>query len=87
MHLGQLKTIENANKTIMQSDNYKAVYLQDEQNEVDFYLFTQRELNVGINRAKNQPEEEANNQMSIDLTGAYYGLCVIIGIVLGAIFF
>jgi len=87
MHLGQLKTIENANKTIMQSDNYKAVYLQDEQNEVDFYLFTQRELNVALQRATNQPEEEANNPMSIDLTGAYYGIVAVVFFILGALIF
>jgi hypothetical protein len=87
MHLGQLKTVPNsARKSPMENGSYEAVYLQ-KNNEVDFYLFTEVELNKGLQRAKNQPEEEAENPMSIDLTGAYYGLCVIIGIVLGAIFF
>ena len=87
MKQGEIKTIINsARKSTMENTSYEGVYLT-KYNETDFYLFTQSELNKGLQRARMQPEEQAENPMSVDLTGAYFGLCLVIGIILGAIFF
>jgi hypothetical protein len=87
MKQGEIKTIINgARKSPMENGSYEGVYLT-KNNETDFYLFTQVELNKGLQRARMQPEEEKENPMSIDLTGAYLGLCIVVGIILGAIFF
>ena len=87
MKQGQIKTIPNsAKKHLAESDEYEAVYLSKNE-ETEFYLFTQVELNKGLQRARMQPEEQAENPMSLDLTAFYYGACIIVGIVLGAIFF
>jgi hypothetical protein len=87
MHLGQLKTIENsARKSPMENGSYEAVYLTKNE-ETDFYLFTEVELNKGLQRAKNQPEEEAENPMSIDLSGAFWLIAGVVGFILGALIF
>jgi hypothetical protein len=86
MKQGQIKSIINsARKSPMENGSYEGVYLT-KNNETDLYLFTQVELNKGLQRARMQPEEESENPLSIDLTGYYYGVCVIVGIILGAIF-
>jgi len=86
MKQGEIKTILNSDrKHPMENGSYEAVYLS-KNNETDFYLFTQVELNKGLQRARMQPEEQSENPISIDLTGFYYGVCVIVGIILGAIF-
>jgi len=86
MKQGEIKTIINGSrKSPMENGSYEAVYLT-KNNETDFYLFTQVELNKGLQRARMQQEEESENPISIDLTGFYYGVCVIVGIILGAIF-
>jgi hypothetical protein len=87
MKKGEIKTIENsARKSPMENGSYEAVYLTKNE-ETEFYLFTEVELRKGLQRSRMQQEEEKENPMSIDLTGVFYGICVIIGIVLGAIFF
>jgi hypothetical protein len=87
MKQGEIKTILNSDrKHPMENGSYEAVYLT-KNNETDLYLFTQVELNKGLQRARMQPEEQAENPMSLDLTAFYYGACIIVGIVLGAIFF
>lgn len=87
MKQGQIKSIINSSrKSPMENGSYEGVYLT-KNNETDFYLFTQVELNKGLQRARMQPEEQAENPMSLDLTAFYYGACIIVGIVLGAIFF
>ena len=87
MNLGQIKTIENsARKSPMENGSYEAVYLTKNE-ETDFYLFTEVELNKGRLRASNQPEEEAQNPMSIDLSGAFWLLAGVVGFILGALIF
>jgi hypothetical protein len=87
MKQGQIKTIPNsAKKHLAESDTYEAIYLTKNE-QTDFYLFTEIELRKGLQRARMQPEEENSNPLSTDLTGVLYGICVIIGIVLGAMFF
>jgi len=87
MHLGQLKTVENsARKSPMENGSYEAVHLT-KNNETKFYLFTEVELNKGFQRAKNQPEEEANNPMSVDLSGVFFIIAGVIGFILGALIF
>ncbi len=87
MKQGQIKTIPNsAKKHLAESDEYEAVYLSKNE-ETEFYLFTESELRKGMQRARMQPEEENSNPLSTDLTGAYYGVCLVIGIILGAMFF
>ena len=86
MKQGEIKTILNSSKKqLAESDEYEAVYLS-KNNETDFYLFTESELRKGLQRSRMQPEEENSNPMSIDLTSFYYGVCVFIGIIFGAIF-
>ena len=86
MKQGEIKTILNSDrKHPMENGSYEAVYL-NKNNETDLYLFTQVELNKGIQRARMQPEEETANPLSIDLTSFYYVACLIVGIILGAIF-
>jgi hypothetical protein len=87
MKQGQIKTIQNsAKKHLAESETYEAVYLTKNE-ETDFYLFTEVELRKGLQRSRMQPEEENSNPLSTDLTGVLYGVCIIIGIVLGAMFF
>lgn len=87
MNLGEIKTIANsARKSPMENGSYEAVYLTKNE-ETDFYLFTEVELNKGRIRAKNQPEEEALNPISLDLTKGIYLLWAILGFILGAIIF
>jgi hypothetical protein len=84
---GEIKTIPNsAKKHLAESDTYEAVYLTKNE-ETDFYLFTEVELRKGLQRGKNQPEEEAQNPMSIDLSGAFWLLAGVVGFVLGALIF
>jgi hypothetical protein len=70
----------------MENGSYEAVYLTKNE-ETDFYLFTEVELNKGLQRAKNQPEEEAENPMSIDLSGAFWLIAGVVGFILGALIF
>jgi hypothetical protein len=87
MKQGQIKTIQNsAKKHLAESETYEAVYLTKNE-ETEFYLFTEVELRKGLQRSRMQPEEENSNSLSTDLTGAYYGVCLVIGIILGAMFF
>jgi hypothetical protein len=87
MKIGQLKTVENtARKSPMENGSYEAVHLT-KNNETKFYLFTEVELNKGFQRAKNQPEEEIQNPLTPDLRGLVYGICVLVGMVLGALIF
>jgi len=87
MKKGEIKTIENsARKSPMENGSYEAVYLT-KNGETDFYLFTEVELNKGRIRASNQPEEEAQNAIALNLENGYILLSIILGIILGAIFF
>jgi hypothetical protein len=85
MNLGEIKTIPNsAKKHLAELDSYEAIYLTKNE-ETDFYLFTEVELRKGLQRARLQPEEEAQNPMSLDLTKGIYLLWAIAGFILGAI--
>ena len=84
---GEIKTIPNsAKKHLAESDTYEAIYLIKNE-ETDFYLFTEVELRKGLQRARLQPEEEALNPISLDLTKGIYLLWAIVGFILGAIIF
>ena len=87
MKQGQIKTIPNsAKKHLAESDEYEAVYLSKNE-ETEFYLFTESELRKGMQRARMQPEEENANPLSTEFTMVFYGVCLVIGIILGAMFF
>jgi len=87
MKRGEIKTIENsARKSPMENGSYEAVYLS-KNNVTDLYLFTEVELNKGRIRATNQPEEQAENPLALNLENGYILLSIILGIILGAIFF
>ena len=87
MKKGEIKTIINlSKKQLAESDKYEAVYLTKNE-ETNFYLFTESELRKGIQRATMQPEEENANPLSTEFTGVFYGVCLVIGIILGAMFF